>query len=86
MNLNVSSATLSLRLTVGENERGVGCHLLDVDVRCVQEDIVLSTKTGENCSDAGNELCKRGPPLWFGVPALNHGVIPVGNEETFLVS
>lgn len=39
-----------------QDEGGVGAHLVNVDVGCVEEDVVLATETGEYSSNAGHQL------------------------------
>lgn len=54
--LCLSGAAVTVQVTLRGDERGVGRHLIDVDVGGVKEDVVLAAEAGEDGSDAGHEL------------------------------
>ncbi len=79
--LCLSGAAVMVQVTLRGDERGVGCHLIDVDVGGVEEDVVLAAEAGEDGSDARHELWEGGPVLGFRVPALNHDIISTKKRE-----
>lgn len=52
--LCLSGAAVTVEVTLRGDERGVGCHLINVDVGGVKEDVVLSAEAGEDGGDAGH--------------------------------
>lgn len=65
----------------GAEEGGVGGQLVDVDVRGVEQDVVLPAEAGEDGGDTRHQLGERGPPLRLGVPALDHHRVAEGEES-----
>lgn len=52
--LCLSGAAVTVEVTLRGDERGVGRHLIDVDVGGVKEDVVLAAEAGEDGGDAGH--------------------------------
>lgn len=53
---SLSGEAVTVEVALRRDERGVWCHLVDVDVGGVEEDVVLSAEAGEDGGDAGHQL------------------------------
>lgn len=65
----------------GGEEGGVGAHLVYVDIRGVEQDVVLAAEAGEDGRDAGNQLREWGPSFRLWVPTLDHDRVAKNREE-----